>query len=95
MDEKIFSAKKKKEEMTWTPSEGLIISLFGGMSALLMTFCACVLKSRCRRIKSGCCELDRDVLPPTDFEYIDAKIKTAVKQHATSDPAAADSSDAA
>ena len=57
--------------MTFEPSEGLIISLFGGISAMLVSLCACVLKSRCTRIKFGCIELDRDVLGASDFATVD------------------------
>ena len=57
--------------MAFEPSEGFLLSLLGGFSALLVSLCACVLKSRCTRIKLGCIELDRDVLPATQFRDVD------------------------
>ena len=57
--------------MTFEPSEGLIISLFGGFSAMLVSLCACVLKSRCTKIKLGCIELERDVIGASDFASVD------------------------
>ena len=59
---------QKKKKMTFTPSEGFLLSMFGGLSALLVSFCACILKSRCTRIKFGCVELERDVLNAAEFD---------------------------
>ena len=66
--------------MTFDPSEGFLLSLFGGVSALLVSLCACVLRSRCTRIKFGCIELDRDVLSQSQFQFPDVEqIGPAIK----------------
>ena len=58
---------------TWVPSEGLVIALCGGVSALLVSFCMCVLRSRCTRIKCCGCELERDVIAARDFAFVTTK----------------------
>ena len=76
--------------MTFEPSEGFLLSLFGGLSALLVSLCACVLRSRCTRIKFGCIELDRDVLSPSEFPDVERigptikSLKIATKADAAS-----------
>jgi len=66
--------------MTFEPSEGLIISLFGGISAMLVSLCACVLKSRCTKIRLGCIELERDVIGASDFATVDHLVAPPVKK---------------
>ena len=53
--------------MTFVPSEGLIITLLGGASALVISCCMCVLKSRCTRIKCCGVEIERDVLTGSEI----------------------------
>jgi len=69
--------------MTFEPSEGLIISLFGGLSALFLSLCACVLKSRCTKIKLGCIELERDVIGVSEFESVDRLVRPPIKSFPT------------
>ena len=62
--------------MTWEPSEGFLITMFGGVSALFVSMCACVLRSRCTKLKFGCIECERSVLDAKDFGTV-ADIKDA------------------
>ena len=57
--------------MTHFPfSEGFIIAIFGGVTALIAGILTCALKSRCSRIKCGCVECDRIVIPVNDLNNI-------------------------
>ena len=51
-------------------SEGFIIAMFGGFSALITGILMCVLKSRCSRIKCCCLECDRNVIPSSELNSI-------------------------
>ena len=44
------------------PSEGLIITVLAMFGGCLAGAAACILKSRCTRIKCCGCECDRDVI---------------------------------
>mgnify|MGYP003651207681 CR=1 FL=1 len=55
-------------------SEGLILSVFGGIGALFAGILTCVLRSRCSRIKICCMECDREVIPSTELTGIGVNI---------------------
>ena len=57
-------------------SEGFIIAMFAGLSALIAGVLACALKSRCSRIKCGCIECDRDVIPVASLNNVRVDIPT-------------------
>jgi hypothetical protein len=77
----IFFLSIKYKKMGDLPvSEGFIIAMFGGFSALLGGILACALKSRCSRIKCLCVECDRDVIPANQLDK--AKVNTATPKPA-------------
>lgn len=51
-------------------SEGFLLSagamIFGCFAGLL----TCILRSRCQKIKFGCIECERDVIPSTDLASV-------------------------
>ena len=46
-----------------------IASSVGGITALIASFSACCIKSRCTHIKSGCIECDRNVVDEDNAMY--------------------------
>ncbi len=64
--------------MCWEPSEGLIITIMGTLSGLVISGCMCILKSRCTRIKFCGVEMDRDVLEASDFQMAQIKPPSTV-----------------
>lgn len=56
----------------------LILSLFAGFSSLCVGCLACVLKSRCTKIK--CCgfEVERDVIKASDFKNVNISVPSGM-----------------
>ena len=61
----------KKARMPWDPSEGFLITMVGALSALIVSGCMCILKSRCTRLRFGCIEIERAVLQADDLNKVD------------------------
>jgi len=57
--------------MAWDPSEGFLITMVGAISALIVSGCMCILKSRCTRLRFGCIEIERAVLQADDLNKVD------------------------
>ena len=55
-------------------SEAFIIALVGGASAIMALFLSCLLKSRCYRIRLGCIECDRQIIPTADLNRVNLEI---------------------
>ena len=58
----------------YIPSEGLIITLLGGVSALIISCCMCVLKSRCVKIKCCGVEIERNVLQANELNLAEINV---------------------
>ena len=66
-----FPLRLSKKPMPWDPSEGFLITMVGAISALIVSGCMCILKSRCTRLRFGCIEIERSVLHADDLNKVD------------------------
>lgn len=57
-------------------SEGFMIAIFGGFSALIAGVLSCALKSRCTRIKCCGVECERNVIPASELNNVHVEIPT-------------------